>query len=66
MYFCINELKVGVNDRIYSGNEQQKVYCWYCYCYYYHIQTGVPGINKGLFTRATSCHLIDILEYVLN
>ena len=26
MYFCVNEFKVGVNDRIFSGNEQQKVY----------------------------------------
>ena len=26
MYFCVNEFEVGVNDRIFSGNEQQKVY----------------------------------------
>ena len=25
MYFCINEFDVGVNDSIFSGNEQQKV-----------------------------------------
>ena len=24
-YFCVNEFKVGINDGIYSGNEQQKV-----------------------------------------
>ena len=24
MYFCVNEFKVGVNDSIFSGNEQQK------------------------------------------
>ena len=26
MYFCVNEFQVGVNDSIFSGNEQQKVY----------------------------------------
>ena len=26
MYFCVNELEVGVDDSIFSGNEQQKVY----------------------------------------
>ena len=26
MYFYVNEFEVGVNDRIFSGNEQQKVY----------------------------------------
>ena len=26
MYFCDNEFEVGVNDSIFSGNEQQKVY----------------------------------------
>ena len=26
MYFCVNEFEVGANDRIFSGNEQQKVY----------------------------------------
>ena len=26
MYFCINEFEVGVNDSIFSGDEQQKVY----------------------------------------
>ena len=25
MYFCVNEFEVGVNDNIFSGNEQQKV-----------------------------------------
>ena len=25
MYFSINEFEVGVNDSIFSGNEQQKV-----------------------------------------
>ena len=25
MYFCINQFEVGVNDSIFSGNEQQKV-----------------------------------------
>ena len=25
MYFCVNESEVGVNDSIFSGNEQQKV-----------------------------------------
>ena len=25
MYFCVNEFEVGVNDSIFSGNEQQKV-----------------------------------------
>ena len=24
--FCVNEFGVGVNDSIFSGNEQQKVY----------------------------------------
>ena len=24
--FCVNEFEVGVNDSIFSGNEQQKVY----------------------------------------
>ena len=24
MHFCVNEFKVGVNDSIFSGNEQQK------------------------------------------
>ena len=26
MYFCINDFEVGVNDSIFFGNEQQKVY----------------------------------------
>ena len=26
MYFCVNEFEVGVNDSIFSDNEQQKVY----------------------------------------
>ena len=26
MYFCVNEFEVGVNDSIFSGNEQQKAY----------------------------------------
>ena len=26
MCFCVNEFETGVNDSIYSGNEQQKVY----------------------------------------
>ena len=26
MYFCVNEFEVGVNDSIFSANEQQKVY----------------------------------------
>ena len=25
MYFSVNEFEVGANDRIFSGNEQQKV-----------------------------------------
>ena len=25
MYFYINEFEVGINDRIFSGNEQQQV-----------------------------------------
>ena len=27
MYFCANEFEVGVNDSIFSGNEQQKCIC---------------------------------------
>ena len=26
MYFCFNEFEIGVNDSIFSGNEQQKVH----------------------------------------
>ena len=26
MYFCVNELEVGVNDSLFPGNEQQNVY----------------------------------------
>ena len=26
IYFCLNEFEVGVNDSIFSGNEQQKVF----------------------------------------
>ena len=26
MSFCVNEFEVGVNDSIFPGNEQQKVY----------------------------------------
>ena len=26
MYFCANEFEAGVNDSIFPGNEQQKVY----------------------------------------
>ena len=26
MYFCINEFEVGVNDSIFSRNEQQEMY----------------------------------------
>ena len=29
MYLCVNEFEVGVNDSIFSGNEQQKVYIPY-------------------------------------
>ena len=25
IYFCVNEFEVGVNDSIFSGNEQQNV-----------------------------------------
>ena len=25
MYFCVNEFEVGVNDSIFSGNEQHEV-----------------------------------------
>ena len=25
VYFCVNEFEVGINDRIFSGSEQQKV-----------------------------------------
>ena len=25
LYFCVNEFEVGVNDSIFSGNEQQKI-----------------------------------------
>ena len=25
-YFCVREFEVGINDSIFSGNEQQKVY----------------------------------------
>ena len=25
--FCVNEFEVGVNDSLFPGNEQQKVYC---------------------------------------
>ena len=25
MYFCVNEFEIGVNDSIFSGNEQRKV-----------------------------------------
>ena len=25
MYFCIKKFEIGVNDNIFSGNEQQKV-----------------------------------------
>ena len=28
MYFCVNEFEVGVNNSIFSGNEQQKVYIY--------------------------------------
>ena len=26
MHFCVNEFDVDVNDSIFSGNEQQKMY----------------------------------------
>ena len=26
IYFCINDFEVKINDSIFSGNEQQKVY----------------------------------------
>ena len=25
MYFCVNEFEAGINDSIFSGNEQRKV-----------------------------------------
>ena len=28
MYFCVDEFEVGVNDGIFSGNNQQKVYLY--------------------------------------
>ena len=40
MYFCVHEFEVGVNDSIFSGNEQQKTYlficlfvCWFVYLF---------------------------------
>ena len=29
MYFCINKFEVGINDSMFSGNEQQNVYYGY-------------------------------------
>ena len=26
MYFCVNEFEVGINDSMFFGNEQKKVY----------------------------------------
>ena len=39
MYFRVNESKVGVNNGIFSGNEQQKVY----------LNTGYPheAVKRG-------------------
>ena len=33
MYFCVNEFEVGVNDSIFSDNEQQKVLGQGLLCY---------------------------------
>ena len=32
MCFCINEFEVGINNSIFSGNEQQKVYFYESHC----------------------------------
>ena len=53
MYFCVNEFEVGVDDSIFSGNEQQKVYMismtvimmvwlwlWWCDCGICHCDYG--------------------------
>ena len=29
MYFCVKEFEVGINDSIFSGDEQQNVYILY-------------------------------------
>ena len=26
MYFCVNDFQISINDSMFSGNEQQKVY----------------------------------------
>ena len=51
MYFCVNEFEVGVNDSIFSGNEQQKVY--------YMRGAGPFGLNQAdLVNGLTRFHVI--------
>ena len=64
MYFCVNEFEVGVNDSIFCGNKQQKVYYSFNICdrhlraeVSYHLANSVP--NNVLSPRHT-------LEFFLN
>ena len=45
MYFCVNEFDVGINDNIFSGNEQQKVY----YIKNLKCVQLLPSVNIGIF-----------------
>ena len=39
IYFCVNEFSVSINNSIFSGNEQQKVYFLIC--------IGCNALNPG-------------------
>ena len=47
MYFSVNEFEVSVNDSIFSGNEQQKVY----YNYFYSFMT----ITDQIIQKSKKC-----------
>ena len=53
MYFCVNEFEVGVNDSIFSGNEQQKVYNGRCHPKVFGSPTvpSWPSLNDEMFFK---------------
>ena len=53
MYFYVNVFEVGVNDSIFSGNEQQKVYIVQCvskkrlpYSFFINILYKLPFVQQ--------------------
>ena len=56
MYFPVYEFQVGVNDSIFSGNKQQKVY-YLKMCRYSSVKTTNYQCNK------ITVHLLESQEF---